>query len=168
MAVIPRTPRAVLAWTAAFAALALALALFLQHGMGLQPCPLCILQRVALILAGAIALAGALLGRGSGAQRAWIGASMLAALTGAGIAGWHAWILAQPPATMSCGRPFEWFHAEFPLGVWLPRLFRGEADCLSGEWSLLGLGVPHWSLVGFAFVLALLALGLRSDRRAER
>ena len=81
---------------------------------------------------------------------------------------WHVWILAFPPESMSCGRPFEWFHDDFPLAVWLPRLFRGDGDCLNTDWSLLGLGIPHWSLIGFAIVLALLTLGARGVIRGGR
>jgi disulfide bond formation protein DsbB len=159
--------RTALALVAAFAAVAMLVALYLQHVVGLDPCPLCVLQRVALILAGALALGGALWARGRGAQLGVIALSAAAALAGAGVATWHVWILAYPPESMSCGRPFEWFHEDFPLAVWLPRLFRGDGDCLSTDWSLLGLGIPHWSLVGFVIVLALLALGARSAWRAE-
>jgi disulfide bond formation protein DsbB len=157
--------RTALGLVAAFAVAAMAVALYLQHVVGLNPCPLCVMQRLALILAGLIALAGWLLARGRGAQRGFLAATALATLAGAGVASWHVWILAHPPESMSCGRPFQWFHDEFPLGTWLPRLFRGDGDCLSESSTLLGLGIPHWSLVGFAVVLALLALGWRARAR---
>jgi protein dithiol:quinone oxidoreductase len=156
------TPRVALGLVAGFAMVAMVCALYLQYVVGLTPCPLCSLQRMALILAGVIALGGAMLARGRGAQRGFIGASALAATAGAGVALWHVWILFDPPHSLSCGRPFQWFHDEFPLTTWLPRLFRGDGDCLSTEWSLLGLGIPHWSLVGFGVVLVLLVLGARA------
>ena len=161
------TARRALALVAVFALAAMGVALFFQYGLGLKPCPLCVLQRIALILAGLIALAGALLARARGTQLACVAAAALAALAGAGVAGWHSWILAFPPASVSCGRPFEWFHEDFPLATWLPRLFRGDGDCLSAEWSLLGLGIPHLSLIGFGCVVALLALGARAAWRAR-
>jgi disulfide bond formation protein DsbB len=165
MSVLKRiSARGALALVAAFTLAAMLVALYLQHVVGLEPCPLCVMQRVALILAGLIALAGASLARGRLLQRFFLGGSALAALAGAGVAIWHVWILANPPESMSCGRPFQWFHDEFPLREWLPRLFRGDGDCLSESWSLLGLGVPHWSLVGFVAVLALLALGAGATR----
>lgn len=151
-----------LALVVAFAAAAMAVALYFQHGLGLKPCPLCVLQRIALIGAGLIALVGVLAARSRRGQLAALVLSALAALAGAGVAGWHVWILAFPPESMACGRPFQWFHEDFPLVAWLPRLFRGDGDCLSNEWSLLGLGIPHWSLLGFALVLALLAVGARN------
>lgn len=161
------TPRRALALVAAFAGAAMAVALYMQYGMGLVPCPLCSIQRMALILAGLLALAGALLARGRGAQRTVLAASAVATLGGAGVAAWHVWLIANPPESLSCGRPFEWFSEDFPLVVWLPKLFRGDGDCLSESWSLLGLGVPHWSLVAFAAVLVLLALGWRAVGRAR-
>jgi protein dithiol:quinone oxidoreductase len=167
MPILTLSARAALAAVAAFAVLAMAVALYLQYGLDLKPCPLCVMQRIALILAGAIALVGALLARGRGAQFVFLGGSLLAALAGAGVATWHVWILTFPPESMSCGRPFEWFHEDFPLALWLPRLFRGDGDCFSTEWSLLGLGIPHWSLVGFGFVIALLLVGLRAAARAR-
>lgn len=162
------TARRALALVAAFAAAAMAAALYFQHGLGLKPCPLCVLQRIALITAGLFALAGLLAARSRGGQLTALALSALGALGGAGVAGWHTWILAFPPESMACGRPFQWFHEDFPLVVWLPRLFRGDGDCLSNEWSLFGLGIPHWSLLGFVFVLALLALGVRSALRTPR
>jgi disulfide bond formation protein DsbB len=158
------TARQALAAVAAFTVVAMLVALYLQHVVGLKPCPLCVLQRIALILAGSIALLGAVLAR----RRAGLLGSTLAAgaaaLAGTGVAIWHVWILAYPPESMSCGRPFQWFHDDFPLATWLPRLFRGDGDCLSTDWSLLGLGIPHWSLIGFLIVLALLGLALRANR----
>jgi len=161
-------PRAALALVAAFALAAIAAALALQYGLGLAPCPLCALQRLALIVAGAMAAAGALLARGRGGQLGFLSASTLPALAGAAVAAWHVRILAAPPASFSCGRPFKWLHEDFPLAVWLPRLFHGYGDCLSNESTLLGLGIAHWSLAGFAIVLALLALGFRGALRAPR
>ena len=155
------TARAALALVAAFAAAAMLVALYLQYGLDLKPCPLCVLQRMGLMGAGLIALLGALFARSRAAQFAALGTAAIAALAGAGVALWHVWILAYPPESMSCGRPFQWFHEDFPLALWLPRLFRGDGDCLSTEWSLLGLGIPHWSLLGFVVVLGLLAAGAR-------
>lgn len=160
------TVRHALLGVVAFAAVAMAVALYLQHGVGLKPCPLCVLQRMALIAAALIALAGALLARSRAAQWATLGLAGAATLAGTGVALWHVWILAYPPESMACGRPFQWFHDDFPLIVWLPRLFRGDGDCLDSSWSLLGLGIPHWSLVGFVAVLGLLAIGARAARRA--
>jgi disulfide bond formation protein DsbB len=140
-------------------ALALALALvvgsmlaglYVQHVAGLVPCPLCVLQRIAYVATGVFAGIGAFVLRGRIGRFLSATLALLAALAGGGVAAWHNWIIAYPPESLSCGRPFEWFHRDFPLAVWLPRLFRGDGDCLDVSWTLLGLTVPGWSLVVFA------------------
>jgi disulfide bond formation protein DsbB len=157
-------PRTLLAMFVAVVAAAMGGALYFQYVLHLEPCPLCVLQRVAIIAAGLCALAGVLL---SGALGQLVASAMAGAfaLLGGGIAAWHSWIVRYPPESMSCGRPFQWFHDEFPLGTWLPKLFAGEGDCLKIEWSLFGLSIPDLSLLAF---LLLLALGLLAARAAFR
>jgi protein dithiol:quinone oxidoreductase len=155
------THRTWLALTAALAAGSMAAALVLQYVYGLAPCPLCVMQRVAIIAAGLAAVAGLLLPLGVAAVAASL-VSALFALAGAGIATWHSWLVAYPPESMSCGRPFEWFHEEFPLATWLPRLFRGDGDCLANDWSLLGLNVPNLALLTFVLLIALALAAARA------
>jgi disulfide bond formation protein DsbB len=142
-------------------------ALYFQHVLHLQPCPLCVLQRVAIIGVGLVAAMG-LLASGARVQLVVAALALLLALVGAGIAGWHAWILAYPPESMSCGRPFEWFHADFPLAVWLPRLFAGQGDCLNLDWTLFGLAIPHLSLIAFTALAAGTAAAARAAWRRLR
>ena len=151
------TPRALLALIVAAVVLAMAGGLFFQHVLQLEPCPLCVLQRVAFVGVGIFAALGLLM-RGARGQ---LMAALLAAvwsLIGAGIAAWHSWILVYPPESMSCGRPFEWFHDDFPLSVWLPKLFAGHGDCLRVDWTFLGLAIPHMSLIAFVLLIAVTAL----------
>ncbi|MCS6944321.1 MAG: disulfide bond formation protein B [Sutterellaceae bacterium] len=157
--------RTLLVAAAAWVAAVFAAALYLQHVVGLAPCPLCVLQRVGMLAGGLLAAAAAAARTGSWTRIAVIGTALVATAAGGGVAIWHSWLLANPPEQLGCGRPFQWFHEDFPLAVWLPRLFRGDGDCLRVEWSLLGLTVPHWSLLGFAALLALLGLALRQAWR---
>jgi disulfide bond formation protein DsbB len=154
-------PRVLLAAIVLLVALSMAGALFFQHALQLEPCPLCVLQRVAIIGAGAFAALGLLLA-GAAGQLVAICLSALFALAGAGIAGWHSWIVLYPPESMSCGRPFEWFHKDFPLALWLPKLFAGEGDCIRVDWSLFGLTIPNLSLIAFVLLLAAAALAARA------
>lgn len=156
-------PRFWLALIVACVVLAMAGALYFQHVLGLAPCPLCVLQRVAIIAVGIVAALG-LLVSGARLQLAAVVLAILFGLVGAGIAAWHSWILAYPPESLTCGRPFQWFHDDFPLVQWLPKLFRGDGDCLAVDWSLLGLAIPHLSLIAFAALLALGAAAARSAR----
>lgn len=135
-------------------------ALYFQHVLGLAPCPLCVLQRVAIIGVGLAAALGLLVA----SARAQLLAATLAivlSVVGGGIAAWHSWILAFPPESMTCGRPFQWFHEDFPLVQWLPKLFRGDGDCLAVDWTLLGLAIPHLSLLAFFALLVMAAAAAR-------
>ena len=93
--------------------------------------------------------------------------ALVATLAGGGVAVWHTWLTMFPPASFSCGRPFEWFHDDFLLAVWLPKLFRGAGDCLHQNWTLLGLSIPQWSVLVFAALLALLVAALWRAGRAR-
>jgi disulfide bond formation protein DsbB len=159
-------PRALLGSVVALAVLAMAGALFFQHVMHFEPCPLCVLQRVAIVAAGASAALG-LFAAGAAGQLAAAALTLAFGIAGAGVAAWHSWIVRFPPESMSCGRPFEWFHEDFPLAVWLPKLFRGEGDCLRIDWSLLGLTIPDLSLLAFLLLLAAAALAARAIWRSR-
>jgi disulfide bond formation protein DsbB len=142
--------------------------LYLQHIVGLAPCPLCVLQRVGFIATALLALVAAAAGTRSLARTAFGAGATLAALAGGGVAAWHSWLLANPPESLGCGRPFEWFNDDFPLVVWLPKLFRGDGDCLAVDWTMLGLGIPHWALLNFIALLVLLVWATRGAWRERR
>ncbi len=136
-----------------------------QYVLNLEPCPLCVLQRMAIIAAGIAAALGLAIGAGLGQVAAAL-LALLFSLAGAGIAGWHSWLLAAPHGeALSCGRPFEWFHDDFPLAVWLPKLFAGQGDCSSLDWTFLGLAIPHLSLIAFAMLIAMALLATRAAWR---
>jgi len=155
------SPRALLALIVTVVVLAMAGGLFFQHVLALEPCPLCVLQRVAIIGAGLFAALG-LPAKGARGQLAAAVVAAVCSLTGAGIAAWHSWILVYPPESMSCGRPFEWFHDDFPLATWLPKLFAGHGDCLKVDWTFLGLAIPNMSLIAFVLLLAVAVLAARA------
>lgn len=159
--------RGLLVLVVVFVALSLLGSLFFQHVLHLEPCPLCIIQRVAIMGVGVFALLG-LLARGRVGQLLATGLAAAVAIAGAGVAAWHSWILKFPPESMSCGRPFEWFHEDFPLATWLPKLFAGEGDCLKMDWTFLGLAIPHMALIAFVLLIAALALAVRGQWRQSR
>jgi disulfide bond formation protein DsbB len=145
--------------------LAMAAALYLQYMVGLSPCPLCVIQRMGFIAAAIFALLAGLAARG-GLLRPTLGLlALVSSVAGGGVAVWHAWLLAHPPETLGCGRPFEWFSDDFPLVQWLPKLFRGDGDCLSVDWKFLGLNVPHLSALTFFMLTALLLLATLAAAR---
>jgi disulfide bond formation protein DsbB len=138
---------------------------YIQHGLGVEPCPLCIVQRLAFVAVGIAALLGLVLPARRMASMVVAAMTSLLAMAGAGVAAWHLWIKANPPESFSCGRPFAWMIENMPLTDVLPKLFKGEADCLQDTWTLLGLGIPHWSLLLFVVLMALADYALVQARR---
>jgi disulfide bond formation protein DsbB len=137
----------------AIGAIALALigvGLLLQHVVGLEPCPLCIFQRIAYLALGVFALAAAAMAP-RGLARALAVLMLLAALTGACIAGWHVW-LQMNPESLSCGPGLGIMLENFPLTQVLPRVFKGGGDCAEAGWTLFGLSIAGWSLVWFTLL----------------
>lgn len=141
-------------------------ALYLQHSLGLQPCPMCILQRYAFILVGMIALVAAvhnpaLLGR-------WIysGLLVVTAATGGGVAIRHVYLEHNPPKIFDCGADIGFMLDAFPLTQALPMLFRGTGDCTKVLWRFLGLSIAEWSLICFVclIVAAVIAAMIKPRR----
>lgn len=153
---------------AAIAAVAfglIAFGLVLQHGMGLQPCPLCILQRFAYLAVGIFAASAAPLAPRPVARVSGV-LMLLAALTGGGIAAWHVW-LQMNPESLSCGPGLATMMENFPLTEVLPKIFRGSGDCSESAWVFLGLSIAGWSLVWFAILsmVSIIALSRPHVRR---
>jgi disulfide bond formation protein DsbB len=142
----------------------LAFGLYLQYSGGLEPCPMCILQRYAFTAVIFIALAGAVHGPRGRLARAVYGVLLLAAsLAGGAIAAWQSWIQRFPPDLSECGPSLEYMLESFPLSSSLPMIFRGAGECSRVDWTFLGLSIANWSLVCFTLIAlaALLALGRR-------
>lgn len=120
-------------------------ALFAQHVLLLDPCPLCIFQRVAVILLGIVFLVAALHNPADGAR--WIYAVLvgLTASAGAAVAGWHVRLQNLPADEVpSCGPGFDYIVENFPLADALALIFKGSGECADLSWQFLGLSMPAW------------------------
>ena len=124
-------------------------ALYSEHVLGLEPCPLCIFQRIAVIAIGVIFLLAAI-HNPRGAGRVVYGSLIvLAALTGIGIAARHIWIQAQPPGTVAaCGADLNYMLEILPLKEVISKVLTGSGECGAINWRMLGLSMPWW--VAFA------------------
>lgn len=132
---------------------AMAFALYLEHFRHLDPCALCVLQRVAMIATGVFFLAGALHGVSGTGRYVYAGLAGLAALAGAAIAGRHVWLQSLPPDQVpACGPPLEHLMKIMPWSEALTFVLKGEGNCavIAGEW--LGISLPGWTLVGFVLL----------------
>jgi len=151
-------PRRTLGLIAAACVVGLAFALYLQHVVGLEPCPMCIVQRYALILVGLCAgIAAVFRNRGAWITGSFLG--LLAAGFGAFVAARQSWLQWYPPEMATCGRDFYGMIETFPLKRAVPMIFRGSGDCTKVDWTFLGGSIANWSFVAFVAV-ALVFLGL--------
>lgn len=161
---IEAAPRRVLALISAACVAMLAFGMYLQHVVGLEPCPMCIVQRYALI--GVAVFAG--LASARGGKGWWMGWGALALVTsgfGAFVAARQSWLQWNPPEFATCGRDFYGMIENYPISRAIPMIFRGSGDCTAIDWTFLGGSIANWSFIAFALfallVLALLAKGLR-------
>ena len=138
-------------------------ALFAQHVLLLDPCPLCVFQRVAVISIGIIFLVAAL-HNPHGAGRVVYGVLLaLAAGGGAPVAGRHAWLQQLPPDQVpSCGPGLDYMLDTLPFTEVLSNVFRGSGECAEIVWQFLGLSMPGWVLV---WMIALGGAGLWNNLR---
>jgi disulfide bond formation protein DsbB len=141
-------PRRVLALVSAICIGMLAFGLYLQHVVGLEPCPMCIVQRYALILVAVVSGLAAF----SRSRGVLIGASalgMLFAGFGAFVAARQSFLQWYPPEIASCGRDFYGMIETFPLKRAIPMIFKGSGDCTKIDWTFLGGSIANWSFVWF-------------------
>jgi disulfide bond formation protein DsbB len=143
----------------------IAIALYMQYAMNLNPCYLCILQRVFVIATGLVLLAAAI--HNPGRDRQWIysGLGILTALAGAGFSTRQLWLQSLPKDLVpACGPPAEYLFDALPFREALGLLFRGDGNCAEIQWSLFGISIPGYTLMAFAGLAALcLWQALRRD-----
>lgn len=133
----------------------MAYALYAQHGLGLEPCPLCVLQRVAVLALGGLFLVAALHPAGAIGRRVYAVLLGFVALLGSGVAGRHVWLATLPPERVpACGPGLDFMLESFPLQEALSMVLSGSGECAKVSWRLLGLSMPAWVLI------ALLCLGV--------
>jgi disulfide bond formation protein DsbB len=149
-----RQPRWIFAAMFAACAGLIGFALFLQHAQGLEPCPMCILQRYAFIGVGIVALVAAIHGPKSVGR--WIYGGLLAvlAMAGGGVAIRHVYLEHNPPELFDCGADLGYMLQSFTMSDMLPMIFRGTGDCSKVPWRFLGLSIAEWSLIWFVILLA--------------
>lgn len=126
------------------------LALWIQQKYSLDPCPLCISQRMAFMALGGLFLLAALHGP-KGKWRIAHGVLQIAAtVVGAVIAARHIWIQAHPEEVMEeCGAGFDFMVENFPASQTIQLIFNGSGECAKIDWTLLGLTIPQLSLIAF-------------------
>lgn len=157
--------RSIFAWVSVVCIGMLAFGQYLQHVVGLEPCPMCIVQRYALVLVALVAAFSA----ASDKKGIHIGGAVLLlpiAGFGAYVAARQSWLQWYPPEVVSCGRDFYGMIETFPLQRAIPMIFKGSGDCSKVDWTFLGGSIANWSFLFFSafVVLALLLIGRQIKR----
>jgi disulfide bond formation protein DsbB len=131
----------------------MAYALYAEHVLMLEPCPLCVFQRIAVILLGIVMLLAALHHPADRGRAVYAALIALVATGGALVAGRHVWLQHLPPDQVpACGPGFEYIIESFPLSEELRMVFTGSGECAVSDWSFLGLSMPAWVLIGIVTI----------------
>ncbi|MBI3056089.1 MAG: disulfide bond formation protein B [Betaproteobacteria bacterium] len=142
-----------------------AFALYLQYYEYQNPCPLCILQRIAFIAMMVVFLAGAIHGPRRTGAIIYSTLLVIIAAIGAGIATRHVWLQHLPKDQVpECGPGLEYMLNKFPLAQALEKVFRGSGECAEVGWTFLTLSIAEWSLAWF-ILLGVLAVYIAATAR---
>jgi protein dithiol:quinone oxidoreductase len=141
---------------------------FLQYAQGLEPCPLCMVQRLFFYLVAGICLAAALHGPARTGSVVYGSLAALFAAGGAATAGRQVWLQHLPADKVpQCGPDLMYMLNNLPLSRTLEKLFYGSGECAKVDWTFLGLSIAEWSLLWF-IALALYGVWLAARRPLPR
>ncbi len=127
---------------------------YLQHVGGLEPCPMCIVQRYAMILIAIWAIiASATSIKCIQISTSWL--VIITALGGAFVAARQSWLQWYPPEIVSCGRDVYGMIEMFPLQKLVPMILKGSGDCTKIDWTFLGGSIANWSFLCFSLLVCL-------------
>ena len=139
-------------------ALLLIAVFYFQNYLGLEPCYLCVTQRVFVALTGIIFLASALHNPSFYGNKIYAGLGLLSSVTGAYFSAKQLWLQSLPEENIpSCGPPVEYLFDAFTMSVVLAMLLRGDGNCAKVQWEFLSISMPGWVLISF-IILSLLGL----------
>lgn len=135
-------------------ALMMVAALYLEHVVGLAPCPLCIVQRICVIGFGLVCLVAAIHNPHKLGRRVYAALAMLFALAGGATAIRQIWLQSIPADELpSCLPSLEYMMEALPFQDILRLVLHGTAECAEVSWTLLGMSIPEWTLISFVGML---------------
>lgn len=128
-------------------------ALYAQYRLFLDPCPLCIFQRVVFIAMGVVFLVGGLHAPRALGRKIYGLVVFFVAMIGVGISGRHIWLQNLPADQVpACGPGLDYMLDAFPLNKTLSMVFTGSGECANVDWHFLGLTMPTWTLICFVLL----------------
>lgn len=129
---------------------------YFQFVEELEPCPLCISQRIAILVTGIVFLFAAMHNPKQRGRRIYSVLGTITALFGAGISTRHVWLQNMPPEDVpECGPGLEYIFENFPLSETIKLMLNGTGECADVLWTFLGLSIPAWTLLAFIFLAGL-------------
>jgi disulfide bond formation protein DsbB len=141
-------------------------ALYAQHVLGLDPCPLCIFQRIGVMALGVVFLVAAIHHPRKWGTYVYAALIALAALATIGVAARHLYVQSLPFGSVpSCGAPLSVLLKFTPIVEVIKRVLIGGGECQQVNWTFLGLAMPAWVLI-CAVLLGALGLFANLRRRA--
>ena len=150
----------------------LGFALYLQYVEHQDPCPLCILQRIAFIAMMIMFLIAAVHDPARRGAIAYSAMLVLIAGVGAAIAGRQVWLQHLPANQVpACGPGLQYMLERFPLAQALQKILAGSGECAEAGWTFFGLTIAGWSLVWFVILgvfAVIVAVNAPGDARARR
>lgn len=147
----------------------LAYVVYVQFYLHIDPCPLCIFQRVAFIGMGIMFLIGAIHAPRRGGRWGYVALVVLFALAGIAVAWRQLWLQSLPPDQVpSCGPGLSYMLDAFPLGKTITMVFTGSGECAEVNWKFLGLAMPAWSLICYVVLGVWAAFVARVSRSGTR
>lgn len=143
-------PRIWFAFVAVACAGMLAYALYVQNTDFVDPCPLCVIQRVIYMWIAAVALVAALHNPGNTGR--WIYGVLLSlgGITGVAVAGRHLWLQSLPADQVpDCGMGLNYMLDTMPVFDVFREVFYGSGECAEVYWRFLGLSMPGWTFLWY-------------------
>lgn len=138
---------------------------FMEHILKLDPCPLCLMQRLWVMLAGLFVIAGV---AHDPRVRAYPILALLCGIVGAGFSIRQLWLQNLPDdAVPACGPDMGYMIEAFPVSEILTAMTLGTGNCAQVSWTLLGISIAGWSLGGFVVLTTALGFWLTAVRRPQ-
>ena len=144
----------------------LSFALYVQHVDFLDPCPLCVFQRIAYMWIGAVALLGFMHWPGPAGRGIYGGLLCLGGLAGMGVAGRHLWLQSLPADQVpDCGMGLNYMLDTMPILQVLSEVLYGSGECAEVYWRFLGLSMPGWTFFWYtAFTVGTIIVLFMANR----
>jgi len=128
-------------------------ALYIQHILHQDPCPLCMVQRLIYFVIGALFFVAALHNAKPFGAKLYSVLIALVSLSGVGVALRHIWIQHLPADQVpACGPGLDFMLKHFPMSEVWQEVLHGSGECAAKGWTLLGLGIPEWALIWFVLL----------------